>query len=145
VPKAGQRLSSLITTASLLVHVIGGCCWHHGHALARESCEAQGERLGCSCAAAGCCKAHKKLAAANLLARSGEQRAEGPAPSPARKCEHVRCITVLNPAMEMPETLPLGYLFSVGEPTPRLVAWVADEPLFGPPLRPHLLLQVLLI
>ena len=128
---------SSLVSASLLIHAVLGCCWHHAHA---------GELLSSESVAGeprDCC-------------HHGAAPAEHPSPSPCNDGPHCEGICTYLPApkslIDMSQFLALSdfaAILSVASDLPLsampAVERFVDPRGFKPPLRLHLLHQHLLI
>jgi hypothetical protein len=129
-----SRITSLLTAAALLVHLLAGCCWHHAHTAQAAEVELQST----------CCHRHAAPSSSD----------HEPAPSPEGKtCDETRCVTI--PAVMVAVSPPwhLPVLVCSGDATSPLAVFFdsaclpaqAIELRAGPPLTPvelHQLLRV---
>ena len=133
-------LSSLVAS-SLLMHAVLGCCWHHGHA---SSCCDQSQSAQ---VAQNCCHHHDDVGC--------DDDHDEPAPTPCKGGPHCHGVCNYLPVQKTqldPVQLaaPLDFAVAVLHSSDaHFVAAHGFEHLYeldtGPPLRLHLLHQILLI
>lgn len=131
-------VTTIVTALSLLAHMLLGCCWHHEHPCVAPSAEVAA--IGTTAEAGHACECSHHHGAEEPAAPEHHQ-------SP---CDENRCLTEFRdsgPNLGLDEALPTMVGELVGEydrdaPSlaPDLLVWDVD-----PPLRTHLLLQILLI
>ncbi len=144
-----NAIVSIVTAASVLVHVVLGCAAHHAHA----------RQVACGLTHAAdnspepvphqCCK-HKHHSTAHTPAADHEP---APAQPQHKSCDEDRCTAILAGTVIDSVTLVTATLLAdecVGIPkairNPTISAdYASSQHDLGPPLRPHLCFCVLLI
>ena len=135
-------LVTLVSSSTLLAHVLLGCCWHHPHSAHRE--QPTGTEPQAHVVAATCGHQHD----------GHSHHGEAPRPTRSGDCEQADCVFLAEAkskcpvdALAMPYDIPSAARSDVMGST-RGAAWRAGRELFGdpgPPVRRHLLHQVLLV
>jgi len=128
-----QAFVASLTAAMLLLHAVLGCCWHHAHRCEHRLASAQ---------PADCC---------HHLPQDGDGQPENNPHSCPGECEG-SCVYVVpgKVQIEAPQWTSIDFLavlpLLADEPWEAATSWEAacSVPDFAPPLRRHLLHQVLL-
>lgn len=131
-------MTSILTALAMLAHVLVGCCWHHEH-----SCSAPLTGIAVTAAAKGDAHACKCPHHSETEEPASPEHDKGP-------CGEDRCVTAFRdsgPESCSQESLPVmvtEVIPTSGRINLCVVAAPAQQSLI-PPLRTHLLLQILLI
>jgi hypothetical protein len=133
-----NALFSIVTIVSVLIHGLLGCCWHHDHAVVRNPAGAKSH---------SCCKHHHHHAAPHQEQKSQHGKV------PHHKCEGETCVFARTEAGHSTDVLitPAVDSLSLVASAPTALAMdsrgaeLFSPPLLRPPVRSHLLHQVLLI
>jgi len=80
-----RAITSGLTAVALLVHVLGGCCWHHGHSAMATS-------VDCDCDESHAAHGHD---AESLAAAATSAHAQPGLPHHSHHCTGGRCLVLL--------------------------------------------------